>query len=47
MHVPPLIKGLSKTREIVLFNGQTRFCPMSNVATVTPGTVNVKISNAA
>ena len=46
MHVPPVIRSVSKTSKIVSFNGQTRFCLMSIVAQVTPGTVGVRISDA-
>ena len=45
--IPHFKRSCSKTSKTRSFNGRTRFCPMPVVTQVTPGTVSVRISDAA
>ena len=46
-YIPTVIRSRLKTSKTMSFNDLCRFCSMPNVALMTPGTADVRISNAA
>ena len=47
LHGPLVTRGRSKTSKTRSFDGRTRFCAIPIVTLATPGTVDVRISDAA